>query len=129
MKVVINYFRKYPYALVLLLVMLIWGTINTIDANKYSRLLAKEGKYTIGIIKKIEGAKSGRWVTVEFKFNNRDYISDAKNESIPLSWIGEKIFIKFLPFKPVVFEFYDKIIIPDSLLYQSPEIWDTLPVR
>lgn len=129
MKAVINYFRKYPYALVMLLVMLVWGAINTIEADKYSRLLAREGKYTIGVVKKIEGAKSGRWVTVEFEFNGRKYTSETKNERIPLSWIGEKYFIKFLPSRPVEFELYDSIEVPDSLANLPPTLWDSLPVR
>jgi hypothetical protein len=129
MKIIVNYFRKYPYALVMVLIMLIWASINTIEANKYSRLLASEGKYTIGIIKKIEGAKSGRWVTVEFLFDGKIYKSETKNERIPHSWIGEKVFVKFLPSRPVEFELYDTIEVTDSLGNLPPTVWDALPVR
>jgi hypothetical protein len=44
---VINYFKKYPYAFVMLLIMIIWGTIDSIEAAKYAKLLEKEGVYTL----------------------------------------------------------------------------------
>ena len=129
MKAVVTYFRKYPFAFIMVAVAMGWITVNIIQGKQAQRELEKEGKYTIGIIKKIEGAKSGRWVTVEFEFNKRRYKSESKNESIPLSWIGEKVFIKFLPSRPVEFEFYDKVTIPDTLLDQPPLIWDSLPIK
>ena len=55
--------------------------------------------------------------------------AETRNESIPLSWIGEKVFIKFLPSHPVEFEFYEKVAVPDSLLDESSGLWDTLPIR
>lgn len=127
MKAIIINFKKYLYALIMVAIAMVWMTINIIQGRQAKYDLEKEGKYTIGIIKKIEGAKSGRWVTVEFEFNGRKYTSESENESIPLSWIGEKVFIKFLPSRPVEFVFYDKVIIPDSLLNQAPMIWDSLP--
>lgn len=129
MKAIINYFRKYPYALILVLIMLIWGTINTIDANKHSKKLQRYGKYTLATITKIKGAKSGRWVTVEFDYKGSKITTEAKNETIPQSWIGEKIFIKFLPSRPVVSEYLDGLKVPDSLANLTPTIWDSLPVR
>ena len=68
---------------------MIWINVNIIQANQAIQALEKEGKYTIAVIKKIEGAKSGRWVTVEFEFKGRKYTSESRNESIPLTGIGE----------------------------------------
>ena len=130
MKHIINYFRKYPYALVMLLVMLIWMTINSIQAAKSKDKLDKEGIYTLGVIKEIKGAKSGRWVTVSFLYNKRIYETESRNERIPLSWIGEKIFIKFLPSRPIEAEYLDYLDVPDSILQlpQARIIWKNLPV-
>jgi Mrp family chromosome partitioning ATPase len=124
---VINYFKKYPYALVMLLIMIIWGTIDSIEAAKYAKLLEKEGVYTLATVTNIKGAKSGRWVTVTFKYKGREYQPEVRNETIPLSWIGEKIFIKFLPSKPVEAEYLDSLDVPDSLLKLPPTIWTKLP--
>ena len=95
MKSIINYFKKYPYALVMILVVGIWATIDTINANKAQQELDKKGKYTIVTVTNIKGAHSERWVDVEFVYNGNKYESERRNETIPLSWIGEKIFIKF----------------------------------
>jgi hypothetical protein len=51
MKALINYFKKYPYALVLILIMIVWMTINAIEADKYTKLLQKEGKFTFLVLK------------------------------------------------------------------------------
>jgi hypothetical protein len=128
-KLIINYFKKYPYALVMLLVVFVWATMDTIEADKINQLLEKEGKFTLARIKKIEGAHSGRYVTIEFHYNGHIYDSEGKNETIPLNWIGEKIFIKFLPSDPIECEYYDRIEIPDSILNLPPTVWDSLPVK
>lgn len=126
--VIINYFKKYPYALVIILVMLVWATINSIQAHYSTKELAKDGKFTLATIKDIKGARSGRWVQVEFEYNGRTYHPKARNESIAHSWIGEKILVKFLPRRPIECEYYDHLDVPDSLLNLPPTVWDTLPV-
>lgn len=113
---IVRYFKKYPYALAVIIVMLVWAAINTIQAIEAEKQLAKEGKFTLATITGIKGAKSGRWVKVEFLFNGRTYSTESRNERIPHSWIGEKIFIKFLPSRPVDADYYDTIEVPDSLL-------------
>jgi hypothetical protein len=127
-KSIINYFKKYPYVLVMLLIILVWGTFNTIEANNIEKLLKENGKYTIATIKDIKGAHSGRFVKVEFEYKKIKYESERRNETIPITRIGEKIFIKFLPTDPVNCDYYDDIEIPDSILKRPPQIWDTLPV-
>ena len=129
MKKVYLYFRKYPYVLVMASVALVWMTINIIEANRAERALEKYGKYTIATIQRIKGAKSGRWVIVKFEFNGRKYTTETRNESIPLSWVGEKIFIKFLPSRPYDFDLYESIDVPDSLANLTPTIWDSLPIK
>lgn len=124
---VINYFKKYPYALAMLLIMLVWGTIDSIEAAKYAKLLEKEGVYTLATVTDIKGAKSGRYVTVTFTYKGREYKTEGRNERIPLSWIGEKIFIKFLPSRPIEAEYLDNLDVPDSLLKLPPTIWTKLP--
>jgi hypothetical protein len=109
--------------------MIVWATINGIEASKAERQLNKEGKFTLATITDIEGAKSGRWVEVEFLYNGSKYSTKRRNEMIPHSWIGEKIFIKFLPSRPVVTEYYENIDVPDSISSLSPTIWDSLPLK
>lgn len=108
---------------------IIWMSVNIIQGKDAQQDLEREGKYTLARITKIKGAKSGRWVTVEFNYNGNKITTEAKNETIPQSWIGEKIFIKFLPSRPVESEFLDGIGVPDSLANLPPTIWDSLPVR
>jgi len=107
--------------------MLVWMTVNSIEGAKASKELEKEGLYTLATIKEIKGAKSGRWVKVFFSFNDQKYEAETKNETIPLSWIGEKIFIKFLPSRPIEAQFLDSFKVPDSLLQLPPRIWKSLP--
>lgn len=128
MKLIINYFKKYPYALIMLLVVIIWASYDTLQADKVQQLLNKDGKFTLGRITKITGARSGRYVTVEFTYNGISFNSEGRNETIPMSWIGEKIFIKFLPSDPIECEYYDDIVVPDSILKLPPTVWDSLPV-
>lgn len=104
-------------------------TINAIQGAEATRKLANEGKFTLAIIKKIKGAKSGRYVEVEFEYSGCKYQVESKNESIPHSSIGEKIFIKFLPSRPSDYDTYEEILVPDSLLNIAPMVWDTLPVK
>jgi hypothetical protein len=66
-------------------------------------------------------------VTATFTYKGREYEPEVRNETIPLSWIGEKIFIKFLPSKPIEAEFLDSLNVPDSLLKLHPTIWTKLP--
>jgi len=127
MKSLVSYFRKHPYVLIMIVIAIIWMTINIIQGKQAQRDLETDGKYTLAIVKDIKGAKSGRWVKVEFEFDGRKYNAQAKNESIPQSWIGEKVFIKFLPSRPSEFDFYDKVNIPDSLMSLPPTVWDSLP--
>lgn len=128
MKFIIDYFKKYPYVAVMLIIVVIWGTINTINADKSQQWLDREGKYTIATIIDIQGARSGRWVSVKFLYNGHDHICERRNERIPLTWIGEKIFVKFLPSNPENCEFYDFIGVPDSIKSFN-KVWDSLPVK
>jgi hypothetical protein len=127
MRLVINYFKKHPYALVMVIVMVVWMTINSIEGAKATKRLAKEGVYTLATIREIKGAKSGRWVKVSFMYDGKQYETEARNEAIPLSWIGEKIFIKFLPSRPIEAEYLDSFKVTDSLLQLPPTIWKSLP--
>ena len=126
---IFNYFKKYPYVLVVLAIALIWMTINTIQANRAEKELQKNGKYTLGRITAIKGAHSGRFVDVVFEYLGREYQVERRNEYIPESWIGERILIKFLPANPINCEYYDHIEIPDSILKLPPVVWDSLPVK
>ena len=107
--------------------MIIWMFINSIEATKYSKLLDKEGFYTIATVTDIKGAKSGRYVKVTFYYEGKQYETESRNENIPLSWIGEKIFIKFLPSEPTQAEYFENIEVPDSLIKLPPTIWTELP--
>ena len=126
--IIINYFKKYPYALIIIIVMIIWATINGIQADHAVKQLKKEGVYTLATIIDIKGARSGRWVEVKFLYNEREYKTKRRNESIPHSWIGKKIFIKFLPSRPVESEYYERIEVPDSLEQLHSPVWEKLPV-
>ena len=126
--VIVNYFKKYPYALVIIVVLIVWAIINGIESDNYTKKLAKEGMFTIATIKDVKGGH-GRWIVVEFEYNGQRYETEKRNETIPHSWIGEKIFIKFLPSKPVVTDFFERIEIPDSLKKISSRVWKELPVN
>ena len=125
---IVNYFRKYPYALAVIVIMLIWMTINGIQSGTAKKRLAEDGVFTLATITDIDGARSGRWVEVKFFYNGREYKTKRRNETIPHSWIGEKIFIKFLPSRPVESEYYDRIEVPDSFKQLSSPIWEDLPI-
>jgi hypothetical protein len=129
MKAIIKYFKKYPYAFVMLMIMFIWMVIDSIQAKHYQGKIEKEGLYSIATIKGIKGAKSGRWVTIQFEYNGDQYESEERNEVIPNSWIGEKVFIRFLPSKPVVCDIIDSIDVPDSIAKLPPTVWNKLPVQ
>lgn len=101
--------------------------INSIEAAKSAKLIEKEGIYTLATITDVKGAKSGRFVVVTFTYQGREYSTESRNESIPLSWIGEKIFIKFLPSDPIQAEYLEKIEVSDSLLKLPPMTWSNLP--
>jgi hypothetical protein len=125
--IAIDYFKKYPYALVILFVVIIWAVISTLQADKYTRELQKEGLYTLATIIDVKGASSGRWVEVKFFYNDREYKSKVRNDNISNDRIGEKIVIKFFPSKPVVIELYESIEVSDSLKKISSPIWKDLP--
>ena len=124
---IINYFKKYPYALGVIVVFIVWAIINGIASNNYTKKLANEGMFTIATIKDVKGGH-GRWVVVVFEYNGQKYETEQRNETIPHSWIGEKIFIKFLPSKPVVTDYFERIEIPDSFKKISSGVWKQLPV-
>jgi hypothetical protein len=125
---ILNYFKKYPYALVLILIMLVWIIINSIEADKYTRKLEKEGVYTIATITNIKGARSGRWVEVTFSYNGREFKTKQRNQTILISWIGKKIFIKFLPSRPEECDYYELIAVPDSLKNLFSPVWKEFPI-
>jgi hypothetical protein len=126
MSFIINYFKKYPYALVMIIIAIIWMSVNIIQGKNAEQLLRKEGKFTLGTVTAIKGAKSGRYVQIEFEYDGKKIQSEERNETISQSAVGEKVFIKFLPSRPTNFDFYDFIEVPDSLKNRPAEIWDTI---
>jgi hypothetical protein len=122
-----NYFKKHPYVLVTLVIAFIWIIINGIEADKYAELLKKEGLYTLATIDNIKGAKSGTWLIVKFNYNGRLYETKERNETVPASWIGEKIFVKFLPSEPEVADILEDAYVTDSLTKEPDTIWKDLP--
>ena len=52
-KAVIKYFKKYPYAFVMLMMMFSWMVIDSIQAKHYQEKIEKEGLYSIATIKAI----------------------------------------------------------------------------
>lgn len=124
---IVNYFKKYPYALVMIIVLIVWGIINSVQVEKYTEMLAKDGIFTVAEIKEIKGSR-GRTVVVEFDYEGRTYKAEKRNETIPHSWIGEKIFVKFLPSRPIVAEYYERIEVSDSLKALSSPLWEELPI-
>jgi hypothetical protein len=127
MNTIKNYFKRHPYVLVTLVIAFIWITISPIESDKYLELLKNEGLYTLATIDNIKGARSGRWVIVKFNYNGTLYETEERNETIPLSWIGEKVFIKFLPSKPEVADILEDAYVSDSLAKEPDAVWKDLP--
>ena len=62
--------------------------------------VAENGRYTLGTIKKIEGAKGGKIATVSFFYNRQEIIVKVNSYKVEDSDLGRKIFVKFSPSNP-----------------------------
>jgi len=96
-----------------------------------SNLLNRTGRYSIGTIENVEGARGGLMIYVTFKFRNKNYTInsiDATGE-ITKSSMGKRLFIKFIPSHPTLSCDYSiDNIVPDSIKEPPYEGWKTLPI-
>lgn len=123
-----NYFKKHPYVLIMFIVMGVWMSINMIQSRNSILLREKKGKYTIAEVKKVSVQKTGKFVSIEYINSGKKITSERRFENIPKNFIGEKIFIKFVPGDYHNWEQIMEVPVPDSLKKLPPAVWDSLPV-
>ena len=106
----------------------VWMSINMIQGRNAKINLEKNGKYTIAVVKKVSVQKTGKFVTIEYINSEKKIITESRFDFIPKNFIGEKIFIKFVPGDYHNWEQIMEVPVPDSLKKLPPAVWDSLPV-
>lgn len=87
----------------------------------------KDGRYTIATVYKIEGARGGSKIHIEYYVEEirytGSYISDRKIDKK----IGRRFFLQYLPSQPSRC-YIEGILVPDSITKAPPEGWKELPI-
>lgn len=71
--------------------------------------------------------KTGKFVTIEYINSEKKIITESRFDFIPKNFIGEKIFIIFVPGEYHNWEQIMEFPVSDSLAKLPTTVWDSLP--
>lgn len=87
----------------------------------------KEGNYTIATVYKLEGARGGSKIHIEYYVKGKRYTGSYISDQEIDKKVGRRFFLQYLPSQPNRCHI-EGVLVPDSITEAPPEGWQELPI-